>query len=151
MNAEPRARLLLVDDDPLIQQVVAAMLGEEFDVTCAGSGAAAMAFIRDASDFVAVLCDAHLLDMDAPQLQAHLDCYAPALADRVLWVTGGAKTDRTSRFLHRMQHRTLLKPFLYDELRDGLARLGLPRNRVPPPVANEREVAAGGATQRMDR
>jgi len=110
-NATRRA--LVVDDEPEIAQLVAealALRGYRCDL--AVSGAEAKALISAASaGYDAVICDLRMPDIDGPTLFHWINANHPALASRILFVTGDALGPAAGRFLADSGRPFLEKPF----------------------------------------
>ncbi len=106
----PRLRVLVIDDEPLVGRSLKRMLGQEHDVSIATSGEGALAVLRRES-FDLVLCDLMIPDLPGYAIHEQLRASDPALARRLVFVTGGAFTDRARQFLEEMDGRVLHKPF----------------------------------------
>jgi PAS domain S-box-containing protein len=114
----PPLRILLVDDDLLVRKAIATLLEAELGYQCVAVGSCAE--VRDlvARDtaFDVVLCDMMMLDGSGVDVYDHLRDHAAALADRTIFMTGGAFTPRALAFLERVSAPRLLKPFSLAEL-----------------------------------
>jgi len=82
------ARILLVDDEVDVQEVVADVLSEGgYHVEAVGSAAAALeALGRDAWDLV--IADVRLGDRPGPELAREIVRRCPALSSRIIFITG---------------------------------------------------------------
>ena len=118
---QSRARILVVDDEPAITHVIAAMLSEH-DVTVASNG-------RDARDLCAnesfdcILCDVMMPDMSGPDIHAALREDGRGLEQRIVFMTGGAFTPRAREFLASVENPCLDKPFSHSGLTDAIAAI----------------------------
>jgi CheY-like chemotaxis protein len=74
-------------------------------------------------DFDVVLCDVMMPIMSGAALRAELERHKPALARRMIFMTGGAFTDSASAFLEALENRPLTKPFDAAALHAALAAL----------------------------
>ncbi len=119
-----RARILVVDDDPLVARSIRRMLSREHEVAIETSSREALRRIEAGERFDMVLCDVMMPQMGGPALHAELGRIAPEQAARVVFITGGAFTAAASEYLQRSGNRTLEKPFTSDELRGLLRDLG---------------------------
>jgi len=127
-------RVLVIDDDRLVAEAVEMMLAEEHEVVVEGSASAALAHIRAGESFDAILCDLMMPGMSGIELYFELEAERPALAQRVLFATGGAFTRPAQSFVERMGTRVLEKPFHSDELRAKVRKL-VARSRSLPDSA----------------
>jgi two-component system, cell cycle sensor histidine kinase and response regulator CckA len=119
-----RARVLVVGDERLIARAVQRILSPPHDVVARGSGRDALDLLggAHAGRFDLVLCDLMMPEMTGMELYARVREAAPALADRFVFLTGGAFTAAAHDFLERVGNHQLEKPFDATALRDVLAR-----------------------------
>ncbi|HEY0881573.1 MAG TPA: ATP-binding protein, partial [Archangium sp.] len=122
----PRARILVVDDEPAIRRALSRLLGREHDVTAAGSGKEAKALLEQDKAFDIILCDLMMPEMTGMELHAWLAEAAPALAQRVVFISGGAFTPRAAAYLEQVDNRELSKPFVHAELKALVASMMAP-------------------------
>ena len=124
--APEQARILVIDDEPLMGRVIRAALAGTYDVVVVSR--ATEAFERLAADpsFDLILCDVVMPDVGGPEVYATVCERWPRLAKRLVFMTGGAFTPATKEFVARRQTPLLAKPFHVDELtslvRDCLKR-----------------------------
>ena len=106
-----RVSVLVIDDEPLINKLVASILAPDHDVTCETSAEVALARIRGGERFDAILCDVMMPQMTGMDLHDALLEIAPKQANVMLFLTGGAFTPRARAFLDRVPNATIDKPF----------------------------------------
>jgi two-component system cell cycle sensor histidine kinase/response regulator CckA len=123
------ARLLLVDDEPSLGRALAAALQDEHEVVAVTSGQAALDLLAVDDGFDLVLCDLMMPRMSGMDLWARVNASRPALADRFVFVTGGAFTPEAIRFL-AADHPQMEKPFDLAQLREMLRRR--PKGAISP-------------------
>jgi PAS domain S-box-containing protein len=109
-NSDRRARILLIDDEPGMVQVLAELLSPH-DVTIATSGREAMARLTADASFDVVVCDLQMNDGTGVEVYEFLCRRVPHLARRVIFTTGGAFTDSAREFLRNCTQPVLEKPF----------------------------------------
>jgi PAS domain S-box-containing protein len=119
----PRARILVVDDEPMVGRAVARILGPEHEVAAVTSGEAALAQLGAGPGFDLVLCDLMMPGLSGMDLFERVRQSVPAAAARFVFLTGGAFTDRARQFLERVPNPRLEKPFDPDGLRRSVAGL----------------------------
>lgn len=117
-----RGRILVVDDERLIREVMRRLLGRDHEVTTAASGQEAQALIQGGAHFDLVLCDLMMPEMSGMALHAWMTEHSPALARRVVFVSGGAFTPSASAYLESVDNLELHKPVDPAELRTVAAR-----------------------------
>ena len=117
-----RARLLVVDDEPRLCDMVQRLLQDEHDVFLAGSGHRAQEILNLDRDFDMILCDMMMPDLSGMELLDWLRATWPELADRVVFMSGGAFTQRARRFQEESGGTILEKPFDTATLRAVVAR-----------------------------
>jgi len=116
------ARILVVDDEAEIADLMRAMLeGAGFEVATAESGAVALELL-DAARFDAVVSDLRMPDMDGAALWREVRTRHPALARRMLFVTGDTLSPGAEQFLAESRCTSLDKPFARADL---IARVGM--------------------------
>jgi signal transduction histidine kinase len=116
-SAAPRARLLVVDDEPLVATAVRRALARHHDVEIASSGSEALARIRRGERFDRILCDLMMPGMSGAEFHSELSVLDGELAGRVTFMTGGAFTDRAREFLEQSRQPWLEKPLDLQQLR----------------------------------
>ncbi|HEY7723747.1 MAG TPA: ATP-binding protein, partial [Anaeromyxobacteraceae bacterium] len=108
--AARRARVLVVDDELLVGRAVARVLGGEHEVQAVTSPAEALRRAARGESWDIVLCDLMMPEMDGAEFGARLAEVAPALAGRIVYMTGGAFTDQIREFLEHDRHPHVEKP-----------------------------------------
>jgi signal transduction histidine kinase len=114
--AASRGRILVVDDEPVVCFSLERLLSSEGDVVAVTSAKEGLAHIERGERFDVILCDLMMPEMDAPAMHEALTKAAPAQAERMVFVTGGAFTTRAREFLARVPNPRLSKPFDVDAL-----------------------------------
>jgi PAS domain S-box-containing protein len=120
-DGRPRRRLLVVDDEPLVAATVRRQLASDFLVDAASGARDALARIA-AERYDAVVCDVAMEGASGLQFLEVLRGAAPALAERVLFVTGCAAPEIPA-LLAASGARWLPKPFDGRQLRAALREL----------------------------
>lgn len=123
----PRARILVVDDEPLIGNTIRRILST-YDVAATTDAREALDRLRGGERFDLVLCDLTMPGLSGMDLHAALLRDVPDAARRMVFITGGAFTDRARDFLEGAGRRQIAKPFdprtLREAIRATLAELG---------------------------
>ena len=121
-----RARILIVDDERAMRTTLAALLSDRYDVLTADSGASAIGTLKSDPAFDAVLCDLMMPGVSGVDVYAWIQAEAPELAQKVVFMTGGAFTPRARDLLDRVPNRHVEKPFELAELSAALERVTRP-------------------------
>ena len=116
------ADVLVVDDEPMVGRAITRMLVPHHRVTAVLGAAEALAALSN-GHFDAILCDLAMPDMTGMALHDKLQAEAPALAARMVFLTGGGFTREAAEFLDRVPNARLEKPFSPAQLRMAVARL----------------------------
>ncbi len=111
-----RSRVLIVDDEPLIGTTLRVLLGDEHEIVLANSGGEACTLLESDVAFDAILCDLMMPGVSGMELHEWLCERDPALAARMVFMTGGVFTDEARSFLARVDNPRMEKPFDHDEL-----------------------------------
>ncbi len=120
--AQQRARVLVVDDEPMIGSTLARVLSAH-EVIAVCSAREAMARIGGGERFDAILCDLMMPDMSGMDLHAALAGSAPEAAGRMVFLTGGIFTPAARAFADSIPNPMVEKPFDAGALRALVARV----------------------------
>jgi len=129
-ESEQRARILVVDDEPLISAALKRALREHF-VEVASSGRDAVQIIEaKQGGFDLVFCDLMMPDLTGMDVYEWTKARHPRLERSFVFMTGGIFTPRAQTFLQQIKGSapTLEKPFDLDRVR-GFVRDELGRRR----------------------
>jgi PAS domain S-box-containing protein len=112
-----RGRILVVDDEELVLRSVRRILSQEHDVLAMISATDALALCAGGEKFDLILCDLMMPDMTGMDLHRELMLVAPEQADRMIFITGGAFTEKARAFLSETPKEHIDKPFYSANLR----------------------------------
>jgi CheY-like chemotaxis protein len=128
LQTGPRGRILVIDDEEPIARAVQRILKGEHEVVLTHAAMEAIARIRAGERFDVILCDLMMPEVTGMEFYGLLQALAPAQAERVVFVTGGAFTPKARAFLDEVPNARLEKPFESRSLR------ALIRDRMRPPL-----------------
>ncbi|HXI04633.1 MAG TPA: response regulator, partial [Candidatus Saccharimonadales bacterium] len=103
-------RILVVDDEPVVQDLLADFLGNEFEVHKAFDGRQGLA-LAESTAFDVIFLDIRMPDMSGREMYEALRSIRPAMADRVVFTTGDVVQEQTREFLDSVSQPCLPKPF----------------------------------------
>jgi two-component system cell cycle sensor histidine kinase/response regulator CckA len=109
--ASLRGQVLVVDDEDMVLRAMKRILSREHDVVVASSAKLALALCAQGESFDVILCDLMMPAMTGMELHHELTCIAPDQAKRMIFLTGGAFTDRAREFLLDANREHIEKPF----------------------------------------
>jgi CheY-like chemotaxis protein len=110
-------RVLVVDDDPILGAAIVRILEPAFKVTFAQSAAGALGRVSPGARFAAIVSDVSIPGMSGMELYDEVARLDPALARRIVFVSGTAAEDPVFQaFLDRTRVPFLPKPFDRSEL-----------------------------------
>jgi len=116
MDAVRGASVLIVEDERALAAAVAEALTDAgLEVDHAGDGQEALACVRNAN-YDVVICDLKMPRVDGMTLYRAIAAATPALARRVIFVTGDVAGTDAERFLEESGCRWLAKPFRLSDL-----------------------------------
>ncbi len=114
--AAGRAKILVVDDEPMFGRGVERSLVEEHDVVIETFAIEALARLKAGERFDVILCDMMMPDCSGMEFYGKLRAVDPTLLSRVVFTTGGAFTGAARDFLESVPNPRVLKPFTRGEL-----------------------------------
>jgi CheY-like chemotaxis protein len=116
---EVKGNILVVDDEVHIGKALRRMLSPMHDVTVTTSGLEAKRLLdQETPPYDLVLCDLIMPDCSGIDLHGWLRERQPRLAEGMIFMTGGAFTQRARTFVSRVPNHCLEKPFNPKELLD---------------------------------
>jgi PAS domain S-box-containing protein len=116
-----RATILCVDDEAAIGQAIKRVLVSEHDVEIVTTATEALARVESGRRYDLILCDLMMPSMSGMDLHRELLRIAPDAAARVVFLTGGAFTQRARDYLDQVSNPRLEKPIGIDALRSAVA------------------------------
>jgi CheY-like chemotaxis protein len=120
---EPKPRLLIIDDEPLVISMLTRLLRSRYDITSTTSGVEGLR-LASHEPWDAILCDVMLPELSGPQLLRRLQTEGSPVASKVGFMTGGAFGNEATAFLDGLgKDGWLAKPFGVVELEAFVARL----------------------------
>jgi CheY-like chemotaxis protein len=111
-----RRRILAVDDEALLLKAYRRMLSDVHEVVTALGGHEALRTLQRDSSFDVILCDLQMPEMSGMDLHTAVQARFPALADRFIFVTGGAFSIDAKRFIEDAVCAVIQKPFRLEDL-----------------------------------
>jgi two-component system NtrC family sensor kinase len=115
-NVGAGAAVLVIEDEPALATAVAEALTDAgFVVTRAGDGEEGLERLREKT-FDVIVCDLRMPRLDGPAFYRAITASSPALARRVIFVTGDVAGTEAERFLEESGCRWLPKPFRLADL-----------------------------------
>ncbi len=106
-----RATLLVVDDEPMLLNVLRKALSREYEVSITESPQAALDQVKAGARYDLILCDLMMPAMTGMELHARILELLPRQAERMVFLTGGAFTPDANAFLDRVSNLRISKPF----------------------------------------
>ncbi|HJL19781.1 MAG TPA: ATP-binding protein [Sandaracinaceae bacterium LLY-WYZ-13_1] len=119
----PGRRVLVVDDEPALRELLAEALAERAQVVTASNGADARELLEHDDRFDAILCDLMMPGMNGVELYRWVSDSRPALTERIVFMSGAAYTPETRALLGRLPNTRLDKPFRVRDVERVLDRL----------------------------
>jgi CheY-like chemotaxis protein/signal transduction histidine kinase len=105
-----RGTILIVDDEPAIIRSTRRILEKEHDILAAGTAEEALEIMRANRNIDILLLDVFMPGMSGLELAETLKRMSSPLAQRIIFMTGGASNVEISKFLHESNAPVLEKP-----------------------------------------
>lgn len=112
-----RARILVIDDEVTITNIMKRILGSQHDVTVTNRATEAVTMIAGGDRYDIIFCDLMMPEMLGMDFFEILEKEAPEQASRIIFLTAGAFTPRAREFLAAAGRRWVDKPFDVHALR----------------------------------
>jgi len=129
--SEHRPRVLIIDDDEEVLDLLARTL-RDCTVITASSGREAMDLIGHSQDFDVIVLDVMMPVMSGLDVHRNIREQHPALARRIVFITGGVFSQETEADLDALENPVVYKPISPQELRALVAeRMALVSNGGP--------------------
>jgi CheY-like chemotaxis protein len=111
-------RILVVDDQPMLaRSLVRLLAGNDVDTALGGREAIAM---LEEKPYDVVLCDLTMPHVDGIDVYEHLKSCRLNPPERLVFMSGGAATERAHAFLNAVPNQKLNKPLSLQALRQAL-------------------------------
>lgn len=117
-----RGRILVVDDDTLVAKAMSRLLAEHHEVLALTSAGEALLLLEAGQRFDLIFCDLMMPVTTGVEFHQRLLALDRAQAERTIFITGGAFTDASRKFLETTANDRLEKPFDQQKLRQIVAR-----------------------------
>ena len=114
------ARILVIDDEPMVGLMIRRMLSPPHEVAVQRSGRDALALVQGGERYDAIVTDLHMPDGDGIWLRGELAKIDPAAPAHMLFLTGGAASAQARDFLDQPGVRWLEKPFRAAQLLEAI-------------------------------
>jgi signal transduction histidine kinase len=111
-----RRRIVAIDDEALLLKAYRRMLIDHHDIEIRLGAREALRSFEEDRDFAVVLCDLQMPEMSGAELYRVVKARWPEMAERFIFITGGAFSPEARRFLDESVISCINKPFQVDEL-----------------------------------
>ena len=118
--ARRKGRVLVIDDEPMLRGAIRRMLASEHAVEEISDAGEALRRMSVGERFDVILSDLMMPGMTGMELHAEVAKLDPDQAGKIVFMTGGAFTDRAREFLDAVPNPRLDKPFTAQELRGAV-------------------------------
>lgn len=124
MSAPSLEKILIVDDDDGMRRAIVRGLSDEFDVTDVDDGDAAIRLLESGAVFDVIVTDLNMKRVGGDVLVTWLIANRPAMAERVLVISGGSTDPARAAWLRAFDAtRVVHKPFALPDLADAIRRV----------------------------
>lgn len=122
VTSSRRLRIMIIDDETEVARALR-LLMRRHDVCIVSSGEDALVMLDRDPAFDVVLCDVMMPELSGPDLYDAVRLRHPSLTERIVFMSGGTFTERTSRFRDESSNPFLDKPIIRAELESVLAQM----------------------------
>ena len=124
MRVQASHRVLLVEDDPLLRRAMSRVLAPPHHVTTAANGREALELLAEGADFDVVLCDIAMPEVDGLTFLAETRKQFPSIAERIVFMSGGASSTDAEQLAHLPEAVVLDKPVSRETLLTTVTGVG---------------------------
>jgi len=114
-------RLLIIDDDAMVLSALRRRLRRRYDTVTVLGGAEALARLSEDPAFDSIVCDLMMPEIDGKAFYNAIKKDHPQLANRIVFMSGGAFTPRLRKFAAAVPNPVLQKPVSREDLESMLA------------------------------
>jgi two-component system, cell cycle sensor histidine kinase and response regulator CckA len=111
VKEERRLRVLLVDDETSLGTSLRRCISRYWNASFVNDGRQALELLRHDSSYDVIVCDLMMPEVTGMDIYEELSQARPELSKRMLFMTGGAFTERARSFLESVPNPHLEKPF----------------------------------------
>jgi two-component system, cell cycle sensor histidine kinase and response regulator CckA len=111
VKEERRLRVLLVDDETSLGTSLRRCVSRYWNASFVNDGRQALELLRHDSTYDVIVCDLMMPEVTGMDIYEELSQARPDLSKRMLFMTGGAFTERARSFLESVPNPHLEKPF----------------------------------------
>ncbi len=115
--AERRGKLLVIDDERAVAMALSRGLQRAHDVRVLTDGREAVELISGGERFDVIFCDIMMPNFSGMDVHEALSRSCPEQARRIVFMTGGAFSERAVRFLEGLGNVQVAKPFEFETVR----------------------------------
>jgi DNA-binding NtrC family response regulator len=118
-TSRTKGRILIIDDEPRLAQAVRDMIGDGHETRVVTTGNDALQILTEEQDgpFDLILCDLHMPGISGMDLHQKMTELRPAVAERMIFMTGGTFSERSREFVGRVNNTFIDKPVDMQQLR----------------------------------
>jgi PAS domain S-box-containing protein len=118
-----KAKILVVDDEPVILQFLSRVLSDEgHEIETVDNADDALEMVKS-KRYSLILLDIKMPGMSGIEFYKHMQKMTPSLAKRVMFVTGDVMEARTTAFLSKTKAPHFTKPFDAEQLKKKVKRI----------------------------
>lgn len=110
-SGQRRGRLLFIDDDSLVLKLLTRIFEAEHETVATLSASDALSIVAEQRAFDLIFCDVMMPNTSGITFFEKLSQIAPELAERVVFMTGGAFNSVAQQFLAQVPNQHVAKPF----------------------------------------
>jgi CheY-like chemotaxis protein len=120
-------RILLVDDEPRNVGIFAQILRKNghFVISTTSAIEALNILERGLPEVDVIVSDLNMPDMNGIELYEEVEKQNPALAKKIVFITGGVFSDEMTEFLSRISNPKLEKPFKAEEMLQAVSHVAV--------------------------
>ena len=119
-KSSQRPRILIIDDDVELRDTLDQIISDTYETVATGDAREALKMLTAGEKFDVIMCDLMMPNMSGVEFYQMLKLQAPLFCTKVLFLTGGSFTLKTTDFLKQPGIQACEKPIQIENLLEHL-------------------------------
>jgi DNA-binding NtrC family response regulator len=132
----PRARILIIDDDIDLLETLDQLISDTYDTKAVSDAREALKLLLIGENFQVIMCDLMMPHMGGVEFYQQIQLERPDLCSRILFLSGGSFTQKTTEFLKTPGIQSCEKPIQVELLLERMEKIIELHRGQPKPLVS---------------